>query len=89
LYRNNPAVTQSGASFQSVTCYSSVDLDNWRFEGDVLTANELMKYGNRTWVGRLGVAYINQLNKYALLVQHGNQVLIAVADAPAGVFTWH
>jgi Glycosyl hydrolases family 43 len=89
LYRNNPSVTQSNASFQSVTCYSSVDLVNWTFEGDVLTNDELMKYGNKTWVGRLGVAYIKQTGKYAMFVQHGNQVLIAVADAPTATFIWH
>ena len=27
-YRNNPSVTQTGSTFQSVTCYSSVDLVN-------------------------------------------------------------
>ena len=53
-YRNNPAVTLSSASFESVTCYSSTDLVNWTFEADVLTKEELKKQdGNRrTWVGR-------------------------------------
>ena len=88
-YRNDPSVTQSTNSFESVTCYSSVDLVTWTFEGDVLTKEELLKHGDKTWVGRLGVAYLPELNKYALFVQHGSQVLITVANTPTGQFTWH
>jgi hypothetical protein len=89
MYRNDPSVTQTTNTFKSVTCYSSTDLVNWTFEGDVLTDEELLKHGRKTWVGRLGVAFIPELNKYALFVQHGSQVLIAVADAPTGQFSWH
>jgi beta-xylosidase len=90
-YRNNPSVTLPNATFESVTCYSSTDLVNWTFEADVLTKEEIRKNnGNRrTWVGRLGVAYISELKKYAMFVQHASQVLIAVSDSPAGLFTWH
>ncbi len=88
-YRNNPAVTLPKCTFKSVTCYSSTDLVNWTFENDVLTKNEAFKSEKPTWVGRLGVAYIKELNKYALFVQHGKGVLIAVADKPTGNFTWH
>ncbi|TKC10445.1 beta-xylosidase [Pedobacter polaris] len=87
-YRNNPSITQPRATFESVTCYSSTDLVNWTFERDVLTKKETNK-GGKTWVGRLGVAYVSELKKYALFVQHGNQVLITVADSPTGDFTWH
>ena len=87
-YRNNPSVTQPNATFESVTCYSSVDLVNWTFEGDVLTKGETNKSG-KTWVGRLGVVYIKELNKYAMLVQHSNKVLVTVSDSPTGQFTWH
>lgn len=88
-YRNAPSVTQTTNTFESVTCYSSTDLVNWKFENDVLTKNEVNQYGGKTWVGRLGVAYIKELKKYALLVQHGGKVLITVSDSPAGPFTWH
>lgn len=89
-YRNDPSMTQKGSTFESVTCYSSTDLVNWHFEGDVLTKEEVMKQDGRpTWVGRLGVAYIKELNKYALIVQHGSQVLIATGDTPTGKFAWH
>jgi hypothetical protein len=87
-YRKDPSVTQSGCTFESVTCYSSTDLVNWTFEADVLTQNDINKFG-RTWVGRLGVAYIKELNKYAMFIQHGNQVLITVSDSPTGRFLWH
>lgn len=87
-YRNAPSVTQSRSTFESVTCYSSVDLVNWTFEGDVLTKDQTNQSG-KTWVGRLGVAYIKELDKYAMFVQHGNQVLIALSDSPTGRFTWH
>ena len=90
-YRNNPSVTLPTSTFESVTCYTSTDLVNWKFEGDVLAREELKKKDGerRTWVGRLGVAYISGLKKYAMFVQHGNQVLITVADSPTGQFTWH
>ena len=90
-YRNNPAVTIGVNTFESVTCYSSTDLVSWKFEGDVLTKEELKKKdGDRkTWVGRLGVAYLPEIKKYAMFVQHGSEVLITVADTPTGEFTWH
>lgn len=89
-YRNAPFSKKGKSTFESVTCYSSNDLVNWKFEGDVLTKNELNKYSNKkTWVGRLGVAYIKELNKYAMFVQHGNRELITVSDSPKGPFTWH
>src|SRR5687768_10445501 len=61
IYRNNPSVTLPNATFKSVTCYSSVDLVNWTFEADVLTKEEAFKNMAKTWVGRLGVAYIKEL----------------------------
>ncbi|TCD05639.1 beta-xylosidase [Pedobacter frigidisoli] len=88
LYKNDPSITQPKATFESVTCYSSTDLTNWTSEGDVLTKGETNKNG-KTWVGRLGVAYLKELKKYAMFVQHGNQVLITTSDAPNGQFKWH
>ncbi len=91
LYRNDPTRIYDNCSFESVTCYSSSDLVNWKFEGDVLTKDELAKHdsGHKKWVGRLGVAYLQELQQYALFVQHGNKVLVTVSDKPAGNFTWH
>lgn len=88
-YRNNPVASFSKCTFKSVTCYSSTDLVNWTFEADVLTKDEVIKNGRNGWVGRLGVCYVKELNKYALFVQHDKEVLITVADKPTGKFTWH
>ncbi len=86
-YRTDPSQTYNGCTFESVTCYTSDDLVHWTYEGDVLTKEETNKNG-RTWVGRLGVAYIQEINQYALVVQHGNQVLFALSDTPTGRFVW-
>lgn len=87
MYRNDPSVTLPNATFESVTCYSSTDLVNWTFEGDVLT-KEKVSPKDRTWVGRLGVAYIKELNKYAMFVQHNSGVLITLSDSPTSEFVW-
>jgi len=87
-YRNDPSITLKKCTFESVTCYSSTDLTNWKFEGDVLTKDEVNKSG-KTWVGRLGVAYIPELNKYAMVIQQRNKVLFALSDSPTGQFTCH
>jgi len=88
-FRNNPTKIYSQCTFKSVTCYSSTDLINWTFEDDVLTKEEILKPGINSWVGRMGVAYSKELNKYALFVQHDKGVLIAVTDKPTGTFKWH
>jgi hypothetical protein len=88
-YRNSPWVTLPKSTFKSVTCYSSTDLVNWTFEADVLTKGEVFKDGRNTWVGRLGVAFIKELDKYAMVVQHGSGVLITLAGKPTAEFKWH
>jgi hypothetical protein len=88
-YRNSPTKTLPRSSYESVTCYTSTDLVNWTSEGDAMTKAEALPDGRQTWVGRLGVAYLKESNQYAMLVQHGAEVLIAVADQPAGPFKWH
>ncbi len=90
LYRNDPSYTQPKDNFVAVTCYSSTDLVNWTFESNVLDRNEVdQHYENTRWMGRLGVAYISEIEKYALFIQHDNGVLIALADSPNGSFKWH
>lgn len=89
-YRKAPQVTLKDATFKTVTCYSSVDLVSWKFEADVMTKTEAFPNGMKpTWVGRLGVAYIKELKKYAMFVQRGAKVLVAVSDSPTGTFTEH
>lgn len=92
-YRADPTATVDNAAFDGVTCYSSDNLVDWHYEGDVFTRAEADSHGRATWVGRLGVAYMRETGKYALFVQHANSdgvgVLMALSDAPAGRFRWH
>lgn len=73
-------------NFLSVTCYRSDDLVNWTFVNDVLTPASA---GWAYWVGRLGVAYIEEAKKYALLVQFNDNVLVATCNTPTGNFQRH
>lgn len=90
LYRADPSFTQPRNRFESVTCYTSTDLVNWTSEGPVLTRDELERnYERNGWLGRMGVAYVKELNQYAMFIQHNEQLLILVADSPTGPFKWH
>lgn len=90
LYRNDPSTTQPVDNFVAVTCYSSLDLVNWKFEGNVLDRAEVNKHADSTrWMGRLGVAYVKELNRYALFIQHNDGVLIALSESPTAPFKWH
>lgn len=73
-------------NFLSVTCYQSDDLVNWTFVNDVLTPAST---GWAYWVGRLGVAYIEEAKKYALITQFNDNVLVATCDTPTGNFQRH
>ena len=86
-YRANPSVTLTKSTFEAVTCYSSVDLVSWTFEGNVLTKEKANPTG-KSWVGRLGVCYIKELKKYVMFVQHDKEVLITLSDSPTGEFVW-
>ncbi len=72
--------------FISVTCYQSDDLVNWTFVRDVLTSASA---GWAYWVGRLGVAYVPEAKKYAMLVQFNDNVLVATCNTPTGNFERH
>ena len=90
LYRNDPSVTQTADDFLAVTCYSSTDLVNWEFENNVLERAKIDKhYSGTRWMGRLGVAYIKEIKKYAMFIQHDSEVLITISDKPTGPFRWH
>lgn len=92
-YREDPSVTFNKRNrFRSVTCYTSTDLVNWESEGDALTREESRKNGGPRgwpWLGRLGVAYNEEEEKYVMIIQYGAGILFAVADEPAGPFEWH
>lgn len=85
MYREDPSITHPNNNFEGVTCYSSTDLVNWKFEANVLTKDEV---GGRgwMWLGRMGVAYVEEADKYVLIIQYGGQVLFANADSPLGPF---
>ncbi len=90
LYRSDPSITYDRNTIKGVSCYKSTDLVNWKDMGIVL-AEDAIK-GNRPWAGwfaRMGVAYIEQTKQYALLSQHNNSVMVALADNPTGPFSVH
>jgi hypothetical protein len=88
-YRENPSVTLERNHFEGVTCYTSTDLVNWSFRKHVLTKAAVNYSEHPTWLGRMGVAYVSEMKQYALLIQHGNKVMIALADSPLGDFEVH
>lgn len=85
-YLASPTGKSSNTGFVSVTCYKSDDLVNWTFVSDVMTTSSL---GGAYWLGRLGVAYIVEAKKYALVVQYNSSVLITTCDTPTGLFKKH
>lgn len=91
-YAANPtAGKNSDTSFQAFTCYSSTDLVNWTFERNVMTSSSSGMSGVG-WVGRMGVAFNSNTNKYVLLSQYsgpsGNGVMFATSSTPNGTFTF-
>lgn len=87
-YRRDPSVTLEANHFEGVACYSSDDLSHWKFETDVLTREEVESHARPTWVGRMGVAHLPEIERYAMFIQHGSRVLVALADNPLGPFAW-
>ena len=84
-YAQNPTKLNSDTGFRSITCYSSKDLVNWKFENDVLTPHS-KGFGSASWLGRMGVAYCPQSKKYVLVTQYNDSVLFAASDTPTGDF---
>ncbi len=84
-YAANPTGKNSECYFQSVTCYSSKDLVNWKFENDVIT-NKTKNIGQVIWFGRLGAAYCPKSGKYVICAQYNGSVLFAQCDTPTGNF---
>lgn len=93
-YAEAPGEALDQPHFSAVTAYSSTDLVNWTFEGDVLTPQGLGKqYDPKAWLGRMGVVYHNATRKYVLLTQYsskgtGGGVLFATSDSPNGPFVF-
>ncbi|PKD17713.1 beta-xylosidase [Salegentibacter salinarum] len=90
LYRDDPSVTQERNYIKAVTCYTSTDLVNWELESNALERSEVTDhYENTHWMGRMGVAYVEEMDKYAMFIQHNAGVLIALSPTPAGPFKVH
>jgi len=91
IYRNDPSLTPPKDNFVAVTCYTSTDLVNWEFEDYVLKRAEIDQHYNNTtrWMGRLGVVFVKEMDQYAMFIQHDSQLLVLLADSPAGPFKWH
>ncbi len=73
-------------TFEAYTCYTSDDLVNWKYEGDVATLESL----GQTWcgwAGRCGVVYNEKTDRY-ILVSQFNGTIIGSADNPLGHFTF-
>ena len=87
-YRKDPSVTITDFYFEGVTCYTSDNLVDWTYAGDVLTKDEISRHEHITWIGRLGVAYIPEKKEYTLIVQCGREVLFATSQTPAGQYHW-
>ena len=84
-YATNPSKNNNDYAFVSVSCYSSKDLVNWKFENDVLTPKS-KGWNWAYWVGRMGVAYCPKSKKYVLVTQYNDSVLFAQCDSPTGNF---
>lgn len=85
-YVANPSESRNveHPAFEAFTCYTSTDLVNWKYEGDVATL-ETLGQGWCGWAGRCGVVYDEKENKY-ILVSQFNGTIIASADNPLGPF---
>jgi len=89
-YRHDPSKTLNGNTIVGVSCYKSTNLLHWTDMGHVITADAISE-GRRWagWFGRLGVAYVEETQQYALLAQHNNSVMVALSTSPTGPFTVH
>lgn len=90
-YASAPGAPAPAPHFAAVTAYSSTDLVNWTFEGEVMKDLPGKLADPDAWIGRMGVVYNQRTRKYVLLTQYGSKrggagVLFASSDNPAGPF---
>lgn len=86
-YAANPSKKNDDTGFAGVTCYSSKDLVNWKFEGIVLKPDQI----GGGWFGRIGVVYNAKTKKYVLAGQGSSPSwefgeYFATSDSPKGPF---
>lgn len=81
-------------NFRYVSCYSSKDLLNWKFRGDVVKMADPENLGRRWVLERPKVFYNKKSKKYVMYFHLDNstykfaRVGIAVSDKPDGQFTY-
>jgi hypothetical protein len=81
-------------NFRYVSCYSSEDLMNWTFRGDVVKMSDPENLGSRWVLERPKVFYNKKTKKYVMYFHLDDRsyklakVGIAVSDKPDGNFTY-
>ena len=81
-------------NFRYVSCYSSEDLINWKFRGDVVKMTDPENLGNRWVLERPKVFYNRKTNKFVMYFHLDDRsykvakVGIAVSNKPDGNFTF-
>ena len=81
-------------NYRYVSCYSSKDLINWRFRGDVVKMADPENLGRKWVMERPKVFYNKNTKKYVMYFHLDNssykvaKVGIAVSDQPDGQFTF-
>ena len=81
-------------NFRYVSCYSSKDLINWKFRGDVVKMSDPENLGRRWVLERPKVYYNRKTKKYVMYFHLDNstyrfaRVGIAVSNKPDGQFTY-
>ena len=81
-------------NFRYVSCYSSDDLINWKFKGDVVKMSDPENLGSRWVLERPKVFYNKKAKKYVMYFHLDNssykvaRVGIAVSNKPDGQFTY-
>ncbi len=83
-YYNDPWAGQNdNSSFAGISCYSSTNLVDWKFER--LSTTGL----SAGWVGRMGVCYNTNTQQYVMISQRGAGVQFATSSTPNGTFVFH
>jgi hypothetical protein len=94
-YAANPTGKNSDFTFDGVTCYSSTDLVNWKFENTVLVQSDVPGSSAADWFGRMGVAYNTTTQTYVLIMEYIpttvtlGEELFATSSTPTGPFTFN
>jgi hypothetical protein len=82
------------SNLRYVSCYSSKDLVNWTFRGDVVKMSDPDQLGKKWILERPKVFYNEKTKKYVMYMHIDNssykvaEVAIAVSDSPDGDFRY-